>query len=148
MLLQALQHRASVEIPHAERLGDGGRHQRGVGDRRQIDQKRAVLDDGWPAGRSGQDVGRDLEGEAGLADATGPGQRHQARAGLDQGIDLHELALTTEQYRGRTGRRPWLLSGADGRDGRQHRRPRSAGAATARPLRRQPDRPAPVPGHQ
>ena len=59
---------------HPDRAGHGGRHQRRIGKRRQIDP-----DD--PLGKGRGHVGGDGQGETGLANPTGTGQR-QERHGL------------------------------------------------------------------
>ena len=65
-------------LAHAEGLGDGGGDQVGVGDRGEGDEPDAVRE------RVGNRRG-DLEGEAGLADAAGAGQRQQADVRLGAG---------------------------------------------------------------
>ena len=60
---------------NAERAGDGGGHQRRGRDRRQRDEPDAI-------GVRPDQIGGDVQCQAGLAGATGSGEREQADTGL------------------------------------------------------------------
>ena len=76
---------------HIHRMGDGGRHQLGVGDTGELDPPRAAR---VPIG----DLGRQLQGEAGLAAATGAAQRDQAMS-RQQVSQLGHLHLAADERR-------------------------------------------------
>jgi hypothetical protein len=65
---------------------------------REVDEVDAV---GEPVGEPVGEVVRGLEREPGLADASGPGQRHQARAAAQQRRQLGQVGLATHERRRR-----------------------------------------------
>ena len=76
---------------HLQRGGDGRRHQRRIGQGRQIDEDHAI-------GELRRDVVRDGQGQPGLADPAGTGQRQQ-RNGLiqEEGAGSGQLRLPADE---------------------------------------------------
>jgi hypothetical protein len=76
---------------HPQRPGDGGQHELGIPQRREIDKDDAIRE------RALQ-PGSDLQGEAGLARATGAGQGDQPHVALrQQGDQLSQVLLSAEE---------------------------------------------------
>jgi hypothetical protein len=94
----------AAAVRHAERVGEGLRQVRGVGDAGQADQPHPVA---VPVG----DPGGGLDGHAGLAGAARPGQRHQPVA-PKQVTDLVQLAAAPDE-RGQPGRQVVLRGRPD-----------------------------------
>ena len=109
--------RGLADAEGAEAIADGD--ERGVADRGKLDEEGAV-------GIARQALGGDLEGEARLARAAGPGQRHQPGA-IEQLADGRDLALATDEARQLDGQVVGpRVERAQGRElGRQARRPRA-----------------------
>jgi hypothetical protein len=95
VLLDGVHDRAVIDVPHAEDLRDGRRHERRVRDRGQLDQEHPMLE-------VVQEVGGDLEAQARLPRPARPRERHEPRAVLEQPADLGQLAFPPQQ-RGRVG---------------------------------------------
>ena len=93
LALQVLHHdverHAVARDRDSDRLGDHRRHQVGVADGRQGDEVDAV-------GKGLHDLRADLEAEAGLADASRPDQRQQARPG-EQALGLGDRLLAPDK---------------------------------------------------
>ena len=87
----------SGQRPHVERRGDGVRHEPRIGQRGELDERRAVR-----VGRLGG--AGELEREPRLAGAAGPGERQQAGV-AEQRAQLGELAPAADE-RARVGREP------------------------------------------
>ena len=77
-----------------ERTGHRGRHERGIGQRRQLDQPSAV-------GELAEDTAGDFQGEAGFADAAGSGQGHQTIGGHEVPQPRHRRRSANEACHGR-----------------------------------------------
>ncbi len=89
--LEGLEGRVVAGFADAERLGEGGGDEFGVGDRREGDEADAV-------GEAAGDRLGDLQGEAGLADAAGAGQGQEADPGLaEEAGDGRDLALAPDE---------------------------------------------------
>jgi hypothetical protein len=68
--------------------------------------ERSEIDEPHAVGKFVKQLSRDLERQAGLADATRTGQGHQAHRGLAQLLpDCCDLLLAPDQGRGRKGQR-------------------------------------------
>ena len=97
---QPLGQRPVAAVDHAEGAGDGGRDEGGVGQRREVDEDHAV-------GEVVRDIVGDGEGEAGLADAAGTGQRQQRHRLVEQqGAGGGHLPLPADE-RGARERQRW-----------------------------------------
>ena len=107
--------REGALLARAHSRGDLRGHERGVGQRREEGDEGAV-------GERGEQARRDLEGQACLAGAAGPGQGHEPR--LSQELDhLAQLVLAPDEG-GELGRqvvRPGIEAAQGGEVGRQAR---------------------------
>ena len=80
-------------LTDVERPRDGGCHQRGIGERREIDEGQAALE-------ARREILRRLDGEARLARAAWSRQRHQPHAAVgEQLLDARELSGSPEERR-------------------------------------------------
>lgn len=99
----ALLHRQAAYLWQMERLGDRRGDEGGIGERVQRDEGDAV---GEPRG----EIGRDLQGHAGLADAAWPRQRHQADIVAQQeGTRRGDLPRPADEPAARHGQRGGTL---------------------------------------
>ena len=93
-------------VDHPEDAGDGWSDEVGLADGREGDEDGAI-------GEVVAQVGGHPEGEGGLADAAGPGQRDEPDAALlEQGRNRRHLVLTANERRerGRKPMRSWMSS--------------------------------------
>jgi hypothetical protein len=100
--------RLTAEGNQAQRLGDGREDELRLADGGERNKANTV-------GEAVRYVSGDLEGEAGLADAAGAGQRDEPDIVLFQKtVDGRHLRLTSDQRRERNGERGYLVSGLGG----------------------------------
>lgn len=102
--LEPSDERFIARIAHAEDVGDGGRNQIGMGDRRETDEADAIrIILGKPSG--------DGKGESGLAYAARPGQGKQPHIRPTRELnERRNLSLTADKRREREGE--WRHSGS------------------------------------
>ena len=88
-----------VHVAEAERRGDRGQDEIRIVERAEFDEPDAV-------GKVRRDLGRDLQREAGLADAAWPGQRDEGDVFAPQQADNgRHVVLAPDQGRAREGNR-------------------------------------------